>query len=169
MASSEMLRRVALVRTDVSEKLSASFIMVTRIGELGTLAVTSNRCTMRRNRPVSPSRGGTVSWCMERCLRLGSNRGYSHTKDEIRKRERPEVDLERCSLAATPTQGCPSLRRRVATYRPVQQVHVTPLHRPVWPPCAPPLLRNNQQVVNNGVFWDIMPCGSCKNRCFGGI
>jgi hypothetical protein len=35
-----MLRRVALVRTDVSEELSASFIRVTRIGELGTIAVT---------------------------------------------------------------------------------------------------------------------------------
>jgi hypothetical protein len=39
-----MLGRVALVRTDVSEELSASFIRVTRIGELGTtLAITSNR------------------------------------------------------------------------------------------------------------------------------
>jgi hypothetical protein len=39
-----MLCRVALVRTDVSEELSASFIRVTRIGEVGTmLAVTSNR------------------------------------------------------------------------------------------------------------------------------
>jgi hypothetical protein len=37
-----MLRHVALVRTDVSEELSASFIRVTRIGELGTtLGVTS--------------------------------------------------------------------------------------------------------------------------------
>jgi hypothetical protein len=44
MASSGMLRGVALVRTDVSEESSASFIRVTRIGELGTtLAVTSNR------------------------------------------------------------------------------------------------------------------------------
>jgi hypothetical protein len=44
-----MLRRVALVRTDVSEELSASIVRVTRIGELGTtLAVTINRSTVRR-------------------------------------------------------------------------------------------------------------------------
>jgi hypothetical protein len=36
MASSGMLRRVALIRTDVSEEPSASFIRVTRIDELGT-------------------------------------------------------------------------------------------------------------------------------------
>jgi hypothetical protein len=41
MTSPEMLRRVVLVRTDVLEELSASIIRVTRIGELGTLAVTS--------------------------------------------------------------------------------------------------------------------------------
>jgi hypothetical protein len=40
--SSGMLRHVDLVRTDVSEELSAYFIRVTRIGELGTtLAITS--------------------------------------------------------------------------------------------------------------------------------
>jgi hypothetical protein len=60
MASSGMLRYVALVRTDVSEELSASFIRVTRIGEVGTtLAVTSNRRTVCRlqvtaNVPSSP-------------------------------------------------------------------------------------------------------------------
>jgi hypothetical protein len=43
MVSSRMLRRVARVRTDVSEKVSASFIRVIRIGELGTiLAITRN-------------------------------------------------------------------------------------------------------------------------------
>jgi hypothetical protein len=36
MVASVMLRSVALVRTDVLEDLSASFIRVTRIGELGT-------------------------------------------------------------------------------------------------------------------------------------
>jgi hypothetical protein len=44
MASSGMLRHVALVQTDVSEELSASFIRVTRIGELGT-SVTSSQKT----------------------------------------------------------------------------------------------------------------------------
>jgi hypothetical protein len=51
MASSGMLRLVALVRTHVSEELSASIIRVTRIDELGTtLAVTSNRRTLRSKR-----------------------------------------------------------------------------------------------------------------------
>jgi hypothetical protein len=36
MASSGLLRRVALVKTDVSEEPGASFIRVTKIGELGT-------------------------------------------------------------------------------------------------------------------------------------
>jgi hypothetical protein len=46
-----MLRRVALVRTDVSEEFSPSFIRVTRIGELGissqraSVASYSNRCS----------------------------------------------------------------------------------------------------------------------------
>jgi hypothetical protein len=39
---------VALVRTDVSEEPGASFIRVTKIGELGTTqAATSNRRTLR--------------------------------------------------------------------------------------------------------------------------
>jgi hypothetical protein len=45
MASSGMLRRVALVKIDASEELSASVIRVTRIGELGTtLAGASITC-----------------------------------------------------------------------------------------------------------------------------
>jgi hypothetical protein len=50
MVSSGMLPGVALVRSDVSEEPGASFIRVTRIGELGTTqAATSNRSTLRRN------------------------------------------------------------------------------------------------------------------------
>jgi hypothetical protein len=45
-----MLRRVARVRTEVLEERSAYFFRVTRIGKLGTtLALTSNRSTLRRN------------------------------------------------------------------------------------------------------------------------
>jgi hypothetical protein len=54
MVSSGMLRRVALVKTDVSEELTAPFIRVTIIGELGTtLAVTSNRRTLQSNASVA--------------------------------------------------------------------------------------------------------------------
>jgi hypothetical protein len=50
MLSSGVLRRVALVRTDVSEEPGASFIRVTKIGELWTTqAATSNRATRRNN------------------------------------------------------------------------------------------------------------------------
>jgi hypothetical protein len=51
MVSFVLLRRVALLITDVSEETGASFIRVTKkIGELGsTQAATSNRRTLRRN------------------------------------------------------------------------------------------------------------------------
>jgi hypothetical protein len=49
LPSSEMLRRVAPVRADLSEEHSASIIKVTRVGELGTtLTVTSNRRNLRK-------------------------------------------------------------------------------------------------------------------------
>jgi hypothetical protein len=66
MASSGKLRCVARVRTDVSEERSASFIRVTRIGELGTkLVVTSNRRTLRRNTKylvISSQRASVASY-----------------------------------------------------------------------------------------------------------
>jgi hypothetical protein len=46
MVSSEILRLVALFRTDVSEEYSASIIAVTGIGELGTLELTSSPSTL---------------------------------------------------------------------------------------------------------------------------
>jgi hypothetical protein len=48
MPSCRILRRVALVKTNVSEERSTSIISVTRIRELGTSVVTSNRCTLRK-------------------------------------------------------------------------------------------------------------------------
>jgi hypothetical protein len=66
--SSGMLRHVALVRTDVSEEPSASFIRVTSIGELGTmLTVTSNQRTLRRNiLGISLQRASVASYS-QRC------------------------------------------------------------------------------------------------------
>jgi hypothetical protein len=54
MLSLGMLRRVALVRTDVSAERRASIIRLTRIGELVTLAVTSKQCTLRYVPPKRP-------------------------------------------------------------------------------------------------------------------
>jgi hypothetical protein len=81
MASSGKLRRMALVRTDVSEERSASLIKVTRIDELGTtLAVTSNRLPLRRNSSVVPSSPIVVT-LMKEALKFLRNVDYykSHT------------------------------------------------------------------------------------------
>jgi hypothetical protein len=43
-----MLRRVALVKTDVSEELSATFIRVTKTGELGTTLAEILRISSQR-------------------------------------------------------------------------------------------------------------------------
>jgi hypothetical protein len=60
-----MLRRVALVGTDVSEEFSASIIWVTRIGEVGTtLAVTCDRRTLVKSNVV-PSSPILVTLMME--------------------------------------------------------------------------------------------------------
>jgi hypothetical protein len=80
MASSEMLRHVALVRTDVSVELSASFIRVARIGELGiTLSVTSNRKEAAKKYQVVFLEGGATF-----LLNVGSYK--SHTAEHPRSR-----------------------------------------------------------------------------------
>jgi hypothetical protein len=54
MVSFGLIHRVALVRTDVSEEPDASFIRVTKIGELGTTqTATSNRRTLRSSSETS--------------------------------------------------------------------------------------------------------------------
>jgi hypothetical protein len=56
MLYSGMLRRVALVRIDVSEEPSASFIRLIRIDELGTtLGITNNRRLLLVTANVVPS------------------------------------------------------------------------------------------------------------------
>jgi PleD family two-component response regulator len=60
-----MLRRVALLRTDISEELSTSIVRVTKIGELGMLAVTSNRRTLRSISSRVPSSSILVTLTME--------------------------------------------------------------------------------------------------------
>jgi hypothetical protein len=61
MVSFGMLRRVGLVRTDVSVEPSASFIRVTKIGELGT----SNRPRCEEILGISSQRAsvGSCSLC----------------------------------------------------------------------------------------------------------
>jgi predicted outer membrane repeat protein len=54
---------MALVRTYVLEVHIASIITVTRISELGTLAVTSNRSKLRRGGGGISSQHSVVSYC----------------------------------------------------------------------------------------------------------
>jgi hypothetical protein len=55
-----MLRRVAHVRTDVSEERIASITRVKRFGELGTtLPVTSNQRMLQQTTEAVPSRENT--------------------------------------------------------------------------------------------------------------
>jgi hypothetical protein len=49
MPSPGMLHHVALVRTDILEEHATSIIRVTRIGKIGSFAVTSNQSMLVRN------------------------------------------------------------------------------------------------------------------------
>jgi hypothetical protein len=67
MASSGTLRRVTLVRTDVSGELSTSIIRVTRLGELETTLVitSSGECPLLVTANVVPSSPILVTLMME--------------------------------------------------------------------------------------------------------
>jgi hypothetical protein len=64
---------VALVRTDFLEKLSASIIRVTRIGELGMVAITGNRRTVRRNTKWERNLVWNTRWRMQRGVGVAGN------------------------------------------------------------------------------------------------
>jgi hypothetical protein len=58
MSSSGMLRRMAVVKTYISEERSASIIRVTRLGDLVTLAVTSS---LQRKQGISSQRASVAN------------------------------------------------------------------------------------------------------------
>jgi hypothetical protein len=76
---------MALVITDVSEEFSASFIRVKRIGELGRLAITSNRCM-------------GICLCL---LVLQSKKGISDIEELILRRETPVKNNDFCANEVT--------------------------------------------------------------------
>jgi hypothetical protein len=91
MASSGMLCCVALVRTDVSEETSASFIRVTRIGEIGTLAVTSYQRTLRRN-----TKSGKKMSVLTRATRRNIPEDailHSHCREKLKSYKRKSVQV----------------------------------------------------------------------------
>jgi hypothetical protein len=89
MSFAGMLRRVTLVRIDVSDELSASIIRVTRICEIGTaLAITSNRSTLRQTlqRNVGSYKSGTAKHPRRRILNIvtsGSGNSWRSTTTRI--------------------------------------------------------------------------------------
>jgi hypothetical protein len=94
MVSSGMLHRVSLVRTDVSEELSTSFIRVTRLGELGTTqAISSNRRRLLVRACVVPRSPSLVTLMKERLISYETSVLNRDTRRNI-----PEDTIFHCSI-----------------------------------------------------------------------
>jgi hypothetical protein len=176
-----MFGRVALVRTDVSEELSASFFRVTRISELGTkIAVTSNR---RNVRPLLVAASVVRS---SQILVTLMNESLSSSKTSVltrvTRRNIPEDAILRVNLklvsAHLPTYLLTHLpHHQTQTFR----VAATPNQ---FTSDANIALSNSLKVnvivswdispytlceqMNSVVLIDVLPCGSCKIPQFGG-
>jgi hypothetical protein len=138
-----MLRRVVFVITDVSEELSAFFIRVTKICKLGTtLAVTSNRHTLRRNTLYEAPRYAVFSNLT--FLQGGLSVGIIRLRTEGHRVcfVLPFLQAPSVQIFLVPSSQTPSVYVRFEVFTAV--------------------------TMKNGVFWVVTPCGSCKNLRFGG-
>jgi hypothetical protein len=80
-----MLRRLGLVRNDVSEEPSASIIRVTRRDEVGTLAVTKNRRKLRKKNVSGVMHLiSLLQWDEALHFNFGDRTGQNATGTEIR-------------------------------------------------------------------------------------
>jgi hypothetical protein len=120
MVSSGMLRRVALVRTDVSEELNASFIRVTIIGELGTtLAVTSNRRTQTLNSPETSVLTRTTRRNIPEDTIL-----HSHHRENL-KSYNPVIDFQHVGPRSNPDCGTVFLTSFILENAPSQYLNIS--------------------------------------------
>jgi hypothetical protein len=175
-----MWRHVAVVRTDVSEECVTSIIKVKRIGVLGTLAVTSNWSTQLVSSNVVLHSLLFSPWWRRRHVPL------KHLFSQ-------EPHGVRCIIFFLYLQKCHSkivvlLCVFILQYSDISLVlsssvviyvcmssnnHISLSSLNPHPQCRREVQWVRFEVfmavtMKNGVFWDVTPCGSCKNRRFRG-